>query len=78
MSRAGGTYATALARLKARQGWTGCEGGPIPMDRLDHRLASHLEERVLHPERLEIILARVLDRRERTGRRREHLAELNG
>lgn len=31
------------------------------MDRLDHLVANHLEER--QPERLEIILASVLDRR---------------
>lgn len=33
------------------------------MDRLDHLVANHLEERLLQPERLEIILASVLDRR---------------
>ena len=39
---------------------------------------SHLEDRLLQPERLEEILATVLDRRqERTERRREHIAELN-
>jgi hypothetical protein len=37
-----------------------------------------LEDRLLRPERLETILASVLDRRqERTEHRREHLAELH-
>ncbi len=46
------------------------------MDRLDQLVAGHLEERLLRPERLETILASILDRRqERTERRREHLAE---
>jgi site-specific DNA recombinase len=37
-----------------------------------------MEDRLLQPKRLEMILASVLDRRqERTERRREHLAELN-
>jgi chromosome segregation ATPase len=40
--------------------------------------AKHLEERLLDPERLEQVLATVLDRRqERTERRRDHIAELN-
>src|SRR5215472_13785262 len=48
------------------------------MDRLDDLIASYLEVRLLQPERLETILASVLDRRqERAARRREHLAELN-
>ncbi len=39
--------------------------------------ASHIEDRLLQPERLGEILASVLDRRqERTERRREHIAEL--
>ena len=62
----------------ARQGKAGCEGRSIPMDRLDQLVANHLEDRLLQPERLETILASVLDRRqERTARRREHLAELH-
>jgi hypothetical protein len=44
------------------------------MDRLDQLVDSHLEERLLQPERLEPILASVLDpRQERAERRREHL-----
>ena len=72
MSRAGGMYRCYTCSNKARQGKTGCEGRSIPIDRLDHLVANHLEERVLQPERLEIILASVLDRRqERTERRRD-------
>ena len=64
MSRAGGMYRYYTCSNKARQGKTGCEGRSIPIDRLDHLVANHLEERVLQPERLEIILASVLDRRQ--------------
>ena len=75
---AGGTYRYYTCSTKARQGKTGCIGRSIPMDKLDDLIASHLEDRLLQPKRLETILASVLDRREeRTERRREHLAELN-
>lgn len=75
---AGGVYRYYTCSTKARQGETGCKGRSIPMQRLDELGAGHLEERLLQPERLEVILASVLDRRqERTERRREHLAELN-
>ena len=75
---AGGMYRYYTCSTKARQGKTGCEGRSIPMDRLDHLVADHLEKRLLQPERLEAILAGVLDRRqERTERRREHLSELH-
>jgi chromosome segregation ATPase len=64
--------------MKARQGPTACEGMAVPMDKLDDLVASHLEDRLLQPERLETILATVLDRRqERSERQREHIAELN-
>jgi hypothetical protein len=50
----------------------------VPMEKLDDLVASHMEDRLLQPERLEIILSAVLDRRqEQSGRRREHIAELN-
>lgn len=75
---AGGMYRYYTCSTKARQGKTGCEGRSIPMDRLDHLVASHLEERLLQPKRLETILSSLLDRRqERSERRREHLAELH-
>jgi site-specific DNA recombinase len=64
--------------IKARQGETGCKGRSIPMDKLDSLVAEHVAGRLLQPERLEEVLASVLDRRqERAGRRREHVAELN-
>ena len=75
---AGGMYRYYTCSTKARQGKTGCEGRSIPMDRLDHLVASHLEERLLQPKRLETILSSLLDRRqERSERRREHLADLH-
>ena len=75
---AGGTYRYYTCSTKARQGKTGCAGRSFPMDKLDDLVASHLEQRLLQPKRLETILGSLLDRREeRAERRREHLAELN-
>jgi len=74
----GGRYRYYTCSIKARQGETGCKGRSIPMNKLDNLVAGHIEERLLQPERLEEVLATVLDRRqERTERRREHIAELN-
>jgi hypothetical protein len=48
------------------------------MEKLDGLVASHIEDRLLQPERLQEVLASVLDRRqERADRRREHIAELH-
>ena len=48
------------------------------MEKLDNLVAGHIADRLLAPERLEEVLASVLDRRqERAERRREHIAELN-
>ena len=75
---AGGTYRYYTCSTKARQGKTGCAGRSFPMDKLDDLVASHLEERLLQPERLITILGSLLDRRQdRTERRREQLADLN-
>ena len=50
----------------------------VPMEKLDDLVARHLEERLLQPERLEVILTTVLDRRqEHMARKRAHIAELN-
>ncbi len=74
----GGQYTYYTCSTKARQGKGGCEGRSIRMDKLDHLVARHLEERLLQPKRLETILSSLLDRRqERAERRREHLADLN-
>jgi len=49
----------------------------VPMDKLDHVVAEHIEHRLLQPSRLEEILSSVLDRREeRAERRATHIAEL--
>lgn len=48
------------------------------MEKLDNLVAEQVSDRLLRPERLEEVLASVLDRRqERAERRREHIAELN-
>lgn len=73
----GGQYRYYTCCTKARQGGTGCKGRSIPMEKLDNLVAGHIEEQLLQPERLEEVLASVLDRRqERAERRREHIAEL--
>jgi hypothetical protein len=64
--------------IKVRQGEARCKGRSIPMDKLDNLIAEHIANRLLQPERLEKVLASLLDRRqERTERRREHIAKLN-
>jgi site-specific DNA recombinase len=48
------------------------------MEKLDTLVATQIEDRLLQPDRLEAVLATVLDRRhERSARRRAHIAELN-
>ena len=74
----GGRYRYYTCSIKARQGKTGCKGRSIPMEKLDNLVAEHIADRLLQPERLEEILASVLDRRQERGeRRREHIAGLN-
>ena len=65
----GGRYRYYACSTKARQGPTGCEGMAVPMEKLDDLVASHLEDRLLQPERLETILATVLDRRQERSER---------
>ena len=73
----GEQYRYYTCSIAARQGDTGCKGRSVPMAKLDDLVASHLEERLLDPERLEEVLAVVLDRREeRADRRRAHAGEL--
>jgi site-specific DNA recombinase len=74
----GNPYRYYTCSTNARQGEAGCAGRSVPMEKLDNLVAGHIEHRLLAPERLEEVLASVLDRRqERTERRREHFAELN-
>ncbi|WP_232316740.1 recombinase family protein [Candidatus Burkholderia verschuerenii] len=74
----GGRYRYYACSTRARQGPTACESVAVPMEKLDDLVVDHLEERLLQPERLETILASVLDRRQEQGeRRRDHIAELN-
>lgn len=73
-----GRYRYYACSIKARQGETGCIGQATPMDRLDSLVAGYIEDRLLTPERLEEVLATVIDRRQdQSERRREHIAELN-
>jgi site-specific DNA recombinase len=62
----------------ARQGPTACESMAAPVEKLANLVADHLEGQLLDPERLETVLAAVLDRREEHAeRRREPIAEMN-
>jgi site-specific DNA recombinase len=73
-----GRYRYYACSIRARQGDTGCKGRAIPMDKLDRIVVSHIEERLLDPERIEDVLASLLDRRqESVERRSQHIAELN-
>ncbi len=74
----GNRYRYYTCSTKARQGETGCKGRSIPMAKLDDLVANHIADRLLQPDRLEEVLAAVLDRRqERSERRRQHIGELN-
>lgn len=73
----GGRYRYYACSTKARQGATACSGMAVPMEKLDDLVARHLEERLLQPERLQTILAAILDRRQDRGaRQRTHAADL--
>ena len=73
-----GRYRYYACSIRARQGETGCKGRAIPMDKLDRMVVSHIEERLLDPERIEEVLAALLDRRQESiERRSKHIAELN-
>jgi len=72
-----GQYRYYTCSTRARQGNTGCGGTTVPMARLDKTVADHLEDRLLDPRRLTLLLGEVLDRREEyVERRRGHIAEL--
>lgn len=73
-----GRYRYYACSIRARQGDAGCKGRAIPMDKLDHMVVTHIEERLLDPERIEDVRASLLDRRqEGVERRSQHIAELN-
>lgn len=73
-----GRYRYYACSIRARQGDTGCTGRAIPMDKLDRMVVTHIEQRLLDPERIEDVLASLLDRRqEGVERRSQHIAELN-
>jgi site-specific DNA recombinase len=47
----------------ARKGKSACKGRSIPMDKLDGLVTHHLVERLLHPERLTVLLSSLNSRR---------------
>ncbi|MEZ5866606.1 MAG: zinc ribbon domain-containing protein [Geminicoccaceae bacterium] len=77
-TRKSGRYRYCACSIRARQGATGCKGRAIPMDKLDKMVVNHIEQRLPDPERIEDVLATLLDRRqEGVERRSQHIAELN-
>jgi hypothetical protein len=75
----GEQYRYYTCSIAARQGETGCKGRSVPMRKLDDLVASHLEQRLLDPERLEDVLGALLDRREeRIARRRRRTRQTGG
>ncbi len=73
-----GQYRYYTCSTRARQGNTGCGGTTVPMAKLDKAVADHLEDRLLDPRRLTVLLSEVLDRRdEYVERRRGHITELH-
>ncbi|WP_245863888.1 recombinase family protein [Caulobacter mirabilis] len=72
-----GRYRYYTCSTKARIGKEGCTGITVPESKLDDAVADHLERRLLEPQRLEVLLGNVLDRRsEWIDRRRAHVTEL--
>ncbi|PVM92150.1 recombinase family protein [Caulobacter radicis] len=72
-----GAYRYYTCSTKARMGKDACAGITVPMDKLDDAVVDHLERRLLHSERLEVLLGNVLDRRaEWIDRRHAHVTEL--
>ena len=62
---------------KARKGKTGCKGRTVPMQKLDSLVIAYLEQRLLDPERLNEMLAALLDRRQAHGvRHQDRIAQL--
>ncbi|RRN64680.1 recombinase family protein [Caulobacter sp. 602-1] len=76
-SSTGLRYRYYTCSTKARQGPTGCEGITVRVDKLEAAVVDHLERRLLHPERLEVLLGNVIDKRtDWIDRRRSHVVEL--
>ncbi|MBS0222347.1 MAG: recombinase family protein [Proteobacteria bacterium] len=74
----GSRYRYYTCSTKARQGAQGCRGLTVPMDKLDHAVAQHLEQRLLEPMRLATMMGHLLERREEWNEeRRGHIAELH-
>lgn len=65
-SKSGRVYRYYSCSASGRIGKSACKGRMVPMEKLDHLVTHHVAERVLAPERLEILLQSVLDRRVKT------------
>lgn len=61
----------------ARQGKSGCRGRTVPMEELDTKVVSYMEDRLLEPARLEELLSGLIRRRDdQTERQKGRVTEL--
>ena len=73
----GEQYRYYTCSTTARMGKTGCKGKTVPMEKLDTLVADHLDRRLLDPDRLEEVMADMIERRDEwAARRRGHIGEL--
>ena len=72
-----GQYRYYTCCSRARTGPAGCGGITVRMDVVDAAVVDHLENRLLHPDRLEDLMSNIVDRRQTwmEGRRR-HVSDL--
>ena len=57
ISRHGNVYKYYTCSRQYRQGQTGCQGRSIRIGKLDQLVTEHLANRLLHPERLTVLIA---------------------
>ncbi|MEN3971654.1 recombinase family protein [Sphingomicrobium sp. XHP0235] len=75
----GGRYRYYACSNRARAGETACKGNRISMPKLDEAVLDAIEARLLHPERLQALLAGWLDHSDQAiSERRETLKSLRG
>ncbi len=70
-----GRYRYYTCSTCARQGKSACKGRSIPMDKLDRLVTERLADRLLTPERVENLLAGLMDRQ--AARNEDHTVRLS-
>lgn len=77
MTGKSGRYRYYACGNRRRQGPTACTNGLVRADLLDDLVCEYIEDRLLQPQRVEVILQSLLDRREElAAERRQHVAAL--